>query len=190
MKSTSNPPCLWSMIFRWFEPRNSLITWDLGTRLHWHAIFDDVLVFDTCQTWIPAWLAGLWCSSGVPFLFFCFFIFLFFVLFRFSDTVDTLVVKKKITDFDSCRWKFRVWEVITMKVETHRQLSVLDRADRWIGKLHRQSSLTLCPLSLSISLSLSQRVQVWVRPLLFSISIFFFPNMLCTVSVISYNAFF
>ena len=175
------------MIFRWFEPRNSLITWDLGTRLHWHAIFGDVLVFDTCQTWIPAWLAGLWCSSGVPFLFFCF---LFcFVLFRFSDTVDTLVVKKKITDFDSCRWKFRVWEV-TMKVETHRQLSVLDRADRWIGKLHRQSSLTLCPLSLSISLSLSVYRSEFDLFSSLSLFFFFFPNMLCTVSVISYNAFF
>ena len=180
MKSTSNPPCLWSMIFRWFEPRNSLITWDLGTRLHWHAIFGDVLVFDTCQTWIPAWLAGLWCSSGVPFLFFCF---LFcFVLFRFSDTVDTLVVKKKITDFDSCRWKFRVWEVITMKVETHRQLLVLDRADRWIGKLHRQSSLTLCPLSLSISLSLS--VYRSEFDLFSSLSLFFFFQICCVLLVL------
>ena len=75
-----------------------------------------------------------------------------------------------------------VWEIITVKVETHSPtlplpaalcpLPVLNRADRRVDELHRQS---LCPLSLPISLSLS----AWTSSLFCDFSLHFFFFFFC-----------
>ena len=131
---------------------------NVPTRLHQHAIFGKVPVFDTCQTPIPIRLVGLWCPSGVFF-------------FR-HDSVMAWTQwtcqqwknwKKKIHRFlqmdkslplilwytlkqKSLSLRSEKWEIITVKPTAPTLLLLaalypspaLDRADQRVSELHRQ----------------------------------------------------
>ena len=66
-------------------------------RLHRHAIFGDVLVFDMCRTRILAQLIGLQCLSGVLFFFFL----ASLTRLRHGGHASSGKKKKKIIDFDN-----------------------------------------------------------------------------------------
>ena len=108
-----------------------------------------------------------------------------FSFFFFSDTMDTLVVKKEINrklqiliDGQIITVDFVIYPK-TKKLKPTTQPSlwlllaalcpspVLDQADQQVDELHRQSPSSPCPLSLSLSLSWGGQV----RPLLFSLSL-------------------
>ena len=173
---------------------------DISTRLHWHAIFGDVSVFDTCRTQILARLVGLRCPSGVVFFFF------FSSPTRHQRGADTLAVekkkKKKNQDFD--RWT-NPW-VRSEKSQIRNPHSpivnfpllaalcpsrVLHPADWRVSEL----PLSLCPFW---SLSLSPDMDRSELLFFLSVSWFFFfffllfadcfgPLVWCTVACYIYN---